>query len=81
MSSARNTTVCPRCEEPAVRVMTTSPVPGKWTMYVCDTCFYSYRSTEGPAATDPAAFPADWKVDPAGIPDMLPMPPVPERRR
>jgi rubredoxin len=80
MTSPLDTTVCPRCEQSTVRVMTTSPVPGAWTMHVCDTCFYSYRSTEGPTATDPASFPQDWKVDPADIPGMLAMPPVPQRR-
>jgi transposase-like protein len=80
VTSALNTIVCPRCEESTVRVMTTSPVPGKWTMYVCDTCFYSYRSTEKASATEPASFPQDWKVDPADIPSMPAMPPVPQRR-
>jgi hypothetical protein len=49
-------------------------------MYVCDTCFYSYRSTEGCTATDPVVYPKEWKVDPAEIPGMLAMPPVPQRR-
>lgn len=79
-STPTNTTVCPRCERDTVRTMTTSPVPGRWTMYVCDTCFYGYRSTEEPAATDPAVFPMDFKVDPAGIGAMPAMPPVPPRR-
>lgn len=37
---------CPRCDEESVRVMTKSPVGNVWEVYVCDTCAYSWRSTE-----------------------------------
>jgi hypothetical protein len=60
--------------------MTTSPVPGRWVMYVCDTCFYSWRCTEPAYATDPAAYPAAFKIDPDSIPGMEAIPPVPLRR-
>jgi hypothetical protein len=72
--------VCPRCDQRDVRVLTTSPVPGVWTMYSCDVCFYSWRSTEPAYATDPATYPAIFKVDPATIPQMPDVPTVPRRR-
>jgi hypothetical protein len=72
--------ICPRCDERAVRVMTTSPVPGVWTMFSCDVCFYSWRSTEPSYATDPATYPAAFKVDPHTIADMPVVPTVPQRR-
>lgn len=75
-----NDSVCPRCDATSVRVMTTSPVPGRWVMYVCDTCFYSWRSTEPAYATDPAGYPAAFKIDPDSIPGMEAIPPVPPRR-
>lgn len=37
---------CLRCDEETVRVMTKSPVGNVWEVYVCDTCYYSWRSTE-----------------------------------
>jgi hypothetical protein len=50
-------------------------------MYVCDTCIYSWRSTEPDQATDPATYPAAFKIDPAEIPTMAAIPPVPPRRQ
>jgi hypothetical protein len=76
-----NTTICPRCDVQNIRVLTTSPVPGRWTMYVCDTCVYSWRSTEPSSVTDPATYPAEFKIDPAEIPGLPPIPPIPPRRR
>jgi vanillate/4-hydroxybenzoate decarboxylase subunit D len=75
-----NDSVCPRCDATSVRVMTTSPVPGRWVMYVCDTCLYSWRSTEPAYATDPAGYPAAFKIEPDSIPGMEAIPPVPPRR-
>ncbi|RCG30856.1 hypothetical protein DQ384_12850 [Sphaerisporangium album] len=75
-----NTTVCPRCDAENVRVLTTSPVPGRWTMHVCDTCVYSWRSTEPSSVTDPPAYPPEFKIDPAEIPHLPATPAVPRRR-
>jgi hypothetical protein len=49
-------------------------------MYSCETCFYSWRSTEPDYATDPDAYPAAFKIDPATIAGMEAIPPVPARR-
>jgi hypothetical protein len=76
-----NTSICPRCDTENVRVLTTSPVAGEWTMYVCMTCVYSWRSTEPPSATDPLTYPAEFKIDPAEIPAIPAIPTVPPRRR
>ena len=48
--------VCPRCKSENVRVLATSPVSGRWIMYVCDVCIYSWRSTEPRSATDGVLF-------------------------
>jgi vanillate/4-hydroxybenzoate decarboxylase subunit D len=71
---------CPRCDERRVRVLTTSPVARAWTMYTCDVCFYSWRSTEPPSVTDPATYPAAFKIIAAEIPDMPVVPTIPPRR-
>ncbi len=76
-----NSTICPRCDAENVRVLTTSPVPGRWTMYVCDICVYGWRSTEPPSATDPLGYPAEFKIDPAEIAALPAIPAVPSRRR
>jgi hypothetical protein len=61
-------------------VLTVSPVLGRWVLYVCDTCFYTWRSTEPSYATDPASYPAAFKIDATEIPHMAAIPPVPPRR-
>ena len=71
---------CPRCDASAVRVLTTSPVPGVWTMFSCATCLYSWRSTEPSYATDPSTYPAVFKVDPSTIDTLPVVPTVPPRR-
>jgi vanillate/4-hydroxybenzoate decarboxylase subunit D len=78
--STTQSSICPRCDSTATRVLTVSPVAGVWTMYTCDVCFYSWRSTEPSYATDPATYPAAFKVDPATIPGMPGIPTVPPRR-
>ncbi|GAA4507617.1 hypothetical protein GCM10023191_066270 [Actinoallomurus oryzae] len=50
-------------------------------MYVCNTCIYSWRSTEPRSATDPLAYPAEFKIDPVDIPSIPAIPAVPPRRR
>ena len=39
---------CPRCGSDKIRVMVKSPVGDAWEVYVCETCVYSWRSTENP---------------------------------
>ncbi|GAB2970163.1 phenolic acid decarboxylase subunit D [Amycolatopsis acidiphila] len=74
-------TTCARCDSTGtIRVLTTSPVPGAWTMYACSTCTYSWRSTEAAYVSDPATYPAAFKVDPAAIAEMPVVPTVPPRR-
>ncbi len=38
---------CPRCKG-ETRIMVKSPVGDAWEVYVCNTCSYSWRSTETP---------------------------------
>lgn len=37
---------CPRCDCDDTRVMATSPVGNVWEVFVCNKCYYSWRSTE-----------------------------------
>lgn len=72
--------ICPRCDQKNIRVLTTSPVPGVWTMFSCTTCLYSWRSIEPSYASDAATYPEAFKVDPASISSMPVVPTIPQRR-
>ena len=62
---------CPRCDEESVRVMTKSPVGDAWEVYVCDTCYYSWRSTEDVHVHDV------FKLKAADIPNLQQIPAIP----
>lgn len=80
MSAPTVPDTCPRCDTHDVSLLTGSPVPGRWFMYTCGVCFYSWRSTEPAYATDPHSYPAAFKIDPAAIPEMPVVPTIPTRR-
>ena len=62
---------CPRCDSETIRKMVGAPVDNAWEVYVCDTCFYSWRSTEDPHVH------AKFKLKPEDIPNLQVIPPVP----
>lgn len=62
---------CPRCDEATVRVMTKAPIDNAWEVYVCDTCAYSWRSTETPHVNDV------FKLKKEDIPRLQMIPPLP----
>lgn len=37
---------CPRCDSDKVEKMVDSPVGKVWEVYVCEKCWFSWRSTE-----------------------------------
>jgi vanillate/4-hydroxybenzoate decarboxylase subunit D len=74
------TTTCPRCRSEDAHVSATSPVPDCWTVHTCATCYYTWRSTEAPQATDPDKFPPAFSIDPASIASLPAVPSIPERR-
>jgi hypothetical protein len=54
---------CPRCRAADVRPAAASPVPGRWVLHACHTCWYVWRSTEPPAATDADRYPRAFRLD------------------
>lgn len=62
---------CPRCDSNKIRVMTKSPVAGAWEVYVCDVCYFSWRSTESIKVHD------TFKLTPEKIAGLSQIPPVP----
>lgn len=51
--------------------MVKAPVDDAWEVYVCNTCFYSWRSTETINIHD------TFKLEPEEIPMLQVIPPVP----
>lgn len=66
---------CPRCCSETVRVMTKSPVGDVWEVYVCDTCYYSWRSTEEIHVHDV------FKLKPEDISNLQQIPAVPPLKK
>ena len=62
---------CPRCDSDKIRKMVDSPVGNAWEVYLCDKCYYSWRSTETPHVHD------KFKLDDEKIANMQVIPPVP----
>ena len=61
---------CPRCRSNTVAVRAVSPLAGVWTVYGCDTCFYTWRSTEPETNTDPDQYPAVFRLAAADLPKL-----------
>ncbi|WP_296140112.1 non-oxidative hydroxyarylic acid decarboxylases subunit D [uncultured Tessaracoccus sp.] len=62
---------CPRCDMDNVEVMVKSPVGDVWEMYICETCYFSWRSTEQ-IEVDPL-----FRLDPTKLDELGVIPPVP----
>ncbi len=63
--------LCPRCESNKARKMVDSPVGNVWEVYVCENCWYSWRSTED-ININPKFLLDDEKIATMGV-----IPPVP----
>lgn len=73
--------VCPRCRSGTIEVVTTSPVPGVWTIYGCTTCLYAWRSTEPEENTDPDKYPETFRLKPEDLAKFPAVPAIPPLRR
>jgi hypothetical protein len=74
--------VCPRCRSDASAVRAHSPVAGVWTVFGCDTCFYTWRSTEPASNTDPEQYPQIFRLNPDDVgkfPEVPAIPPLSQR--
>lgn len=63
--------ICPRCDSDRARLMVKSPVGDEWEVYVCEKCWFSWRSTE-----EIRVLPK-FKLDDAKIAAMGMIPPIP----
>ena len=67
--------ICPRCDSDTARVMTKSPVGNEWEVYVCDKCWYSWRSTENITISP------KFKLNDEKIANMQIIPPIPALKK
>lgn len=54
---------CPRRRAEQTEITAESPQPGCWTLYRCTTCWYIWRSSEPPTASDPEQYPVAFRLD------------------
>jgi vanillate/4-hydroxybenzoate decarboxylase subunit D len=73
--------ICPRCDSNAAHLLVKAPVDTAWEVYKCDTCNFTWRSTEGEDITNPAKYDKSFKINPAAIQGMPVIPPVPKLRK
>jgi vanillate/4-hydroxybenzoate decarboxylase subunit D len=69
--------ICPRCDSETVSLLVKAPEGGVWEVYKCSTCDFIWRSTESEDITDPEKYDSRFKINPAKIGDLPPMPPIP----
>jgi hypothetical protein len=71
---------CPRCRATTAAVRATSPIAGVWTVFGCNTCFYTWRSTEPAENTDPAKYPQVFRLNPADLANLPVVPAIQPKR-
>ena len=71
---------CPRCRSNTTVVRGVSPKAGVWTVYGCDTCFYTWRSTEPEENTNPDKYPAVFRLNPENLSKLEVAPSIPPLR-
>jgi vanillate/4-hydroxybenzoate decarboxylase subunit D len=70
--------ICPRCDSDTAEFLVEAPVNHEWEVYICKTCYYSWRSTECDENRDPEKYDKRFKIDPKDIPNLGVIPPVPK---
>lgn len=68
---------CPRCNSEHISIMVKSPVGDVWEVYLCDTCKFSWRNTEGENITDPEQYDKRFKLNPEEFGNLDQIPPIP----
>lgn len=70
--------ICPRCGSETVNLLTKAPVDDAWEVYICDTCCFSWRSTEDEDITNYEKYDKRFKINPEEIKSLDQIPPIPE---
>jgi hypothetical protein len=61
--------------------MVKAPKDNAWEVYICKTCNFGWRSTESENIIDPAKYDKRFKIDPAKIPTLDIIPPIPDLKK
>jgi hypothetical protein len=80
MSAKQGGLVCPRCRTAGAATLAQSPVAGVWTVYGCNVCFYTWRSTEPQENTDPDKYPEAFRLNPEDLKNLPIVPIIPPLR-
>lgn len=73
--------ICPRCDSNTAEKLVDAPADKSWEIYICKTCWFSWRSTEDEAVTNPALYDKKFKLDPSAIDKLLAIPPIPPLKK
>ena len=76
MNTMNNAIPCPRCNALDTELMTQSKTAG-WTVHLCGTCFYSWRSSEPAAFTQHDLYDSRFRLSPERIAHFSNYPPIP----
>ena len=58
-----------------------SPVAGVWAVFGCNTCFYTWRSTEPEENTNPDRYPEVFRLNPTDFGNIPEVPVIPPLRQ
>ncbi|MGO3048907.1 vanillic acid non-oxidative decarboxylation protein [Staphylococcus casei] len=70
--------ICPRCDSEKVELLTTAPKDNAWEVYICETCTFSWRNTEGEHITNPEQYSSKFKLKPEEFEHLDQIPPIPD---
>lgn len=70
--------ICPRCDSKNANFLTKSPVGDEWEVYICDDCYFSWRSTEDESIKDPEKYDPRFKINVIEVKSLPAIPPVPK---
>lgn len=73
--------ICPRCDCGEARKIFEAPENAVWEVYRCPRCFLLWRNTEEEQVTNPALYPADYKLTEERFRQMAPKPPIPPLKK
>lgn len=73
--------ICPRCDEDKAYKLLSSPVGNEWEVYLCENCYFSWRSTEDEELRDPSKYNKKFKLTKEQIDNMMMIPPIPEIKK
>ncbi|CAM3168750.1 vanillic acid non-oxidative decarboxylation protein [Lactococcus hircilactis] len=69
--------ICPRCHSKEISLLTKSPVGDVWEVYLCETCTFSWRNTEGENITQPDHYDSRFQLNPEDFVHLENIPPIP----